>query len=283
MRRCAFRRENPAIRIVKRRGMGKGKDMGMRWTILAGFAAALAHAALAQTAALPATYTGPWRDAPPMAGWTFSGLGSPDYNHPDFDGLNDGAAKLDGTGDFISIDFDSPPETLSFWIKSYVMTSGGVFRVEQSLDGTNWLELASYEPPPATATFQSFALSYHARHVRFRYAEKITGNVGLDGIAISKNLHPVIAHHSLSNAWRSFSIAPSDLGRTYELYYTTNLVHTNWQMTYRMEGNGEPELELRDYSFEFPRYYQVRSFSTPSGKKTVLPRRTKPAWRRPPP
>lgn len=248
--------------------------MANRNTIwMAGVAAALAQLVSAQTAVLPVTYAGPWRDAPPTAGWIFSGLGSPDYL-PDFDGQNDGAAKFDGTGDFISIAFDSPPETLSFWIKSYVMISGGVFSVEQSLDGTNWLELASYEPPPATATFQTFPLSYNARHVRFLYAQRITGNVGLDGIAISKNPHPVIAHHSRSNAWRSFSVAPSDLGRTYELYFTTHLVNTNWIMTYRMPGDGEPELELRDYSFEFPRYYQVRSYPTPPEEKagkTVLP------------
>ena len=66
--------------------MGKGIGMGMCRTILAGFAAALAHMALAQTAALPATYTGPWRDALPPDGWTFSGLGAPDYL-PGFDGF----------------------------------------------------------------------------------------------------------------------------------------------------------------------------------------------------
>lgn len=134
---------------------------------LVGACAALAvRLALAQTAALPASYTGPWRDALPPDGWTFSGLGAPDYN-PDYDGINDGAAKLDDTGDFISIHCATAAGAVSFWVKGLSFISSGVFRVEQSSDGTNWAALAVSTNLPTVAERRTLYPNPPARHLRF--------------------------------------------------------------------------------------------------------------------
>ena len=239
--------------------------------------AAVAQLACAQTAALPATYTGPWRDAVPPDGWTFSGLGAPDYT-PGFDGFGDGAAKLDGTGDFLSVQFDQPPESVSFWIQGFSF-SGGVFRVEQSLNGTNWLTVASYEPPPTNATFQTFGLLPHARHVRFLYLIRGTGNVGLDGIAVAPSAAFAIDRFSQSEGIARVWVLPTETHRRYALQYSTNLHRSNsWTQVFSTNGTGG-ELELIDVHFDFPRFYRVIDV-TPPGRKTAVRGAGKSPWRR---
>lgn len=153
-----------------------------------GWAALAASLAFAQ-APLPTAYSGPWLGGTPPAGWSFSGLGIPDYV-PDYDGLNDGAAKFDGASDSISIHYDSPAASVSFWIRGLTF-SGGTFRVEQSPDGRDWTTLATFAPPPSNATYRTLAPSPHSRHLRFRYVRRATGNVGLDGVSVAKS--PVFA------------------------------------------------------------------------------------------
>ena len=145
-------------------------------------AALVARIGFAQ-ASLPTAYTGPWERGEPPEGWAFHGLGGPDYN-PDYDGINNGAAKLDGTGDYISINFDGAPASVTYWTKGLTF-SGGTFRVEQSIDGTNWTALATYTELPTNATLQTHSTDWAARHIRFLYAVKVTGNVGIDGISVT--------------------------------------------------------------------------------------------------
>ena len=252
--------------------------MAFRKIILTGLAVAtIAQRLCAQTATLPATYTGPWRDAVPPDGWTFSGLGAPDYL-PGFDGFGDGAAKLDGTGDFLSVRFADPPESVSFWIQGFSF-SGGMFRVEQSLDGSNWLTVASYAPPPTNATFQTFALSPHARHVRFLYHIRGTGNVGLDGIAVAPSVAFAIDRLSQSEGIARVWVVPTETYRVYALQYSTNLHRSNsWNQVFSTNGTGG-ELELIDFNFDVPRFYRVIDV-TPPGRKTAIRGPGKSPWRR---
>lgn len=207
-------------------------------------------------ATLPTAYSGPWRDAAPPEGWAFSGLGSPDYS-PDYDGQTNGAAKLDDAGDFLSIQYDLPAESVSFWIRGLTF-SGGVFRVEQSSGGTNWAPLAAYAPPPATATFQTLELSPHSRHVRFIYSERVTGNVGIDGISIAKNAFFVIERFERADGVGRIWVVPSAEDRLYALQHTTNLAMNPvpWVQVSASWGNGG-ELELIDPVVDDPRYYRV--------------------------
>lgn len=230
----------------------------------AGCMAALAARLAWAQAVLPTAYSGPWRDAAPPTGWVFSGLGSPDYA-PDYDGHDDGAAKLDDAGDSISIQYDSPAESVSFWIRGLTF-SGGVFRVQQSVDGTNWMELAAYSPPPATATFQTLDLSSHARHVRFIYAERVTGNVGLDGVSIAKSAFFVMTRFERAGEGGRVWVTPTAEGRLYALQHTTNVLSSNaWIQASASYGNGG-ELELIDPIVHYPRYYRVLDV-TPAAKR----------------
>ena len=242
---------------------------------MAGCAAALAARLACAQAPVPTSYSGPWRGVEPPEGWTFSGLGvDPD---PGYDGTHT-AAKLDDAGDFISVHFDLPPESVSFWIRGYTF-SGGVVRVDQSIDGTNWQALASYAPPPTNATFQTFDLMHHARHVRFLYVSRVTGNVGLDGISVAKNASFVIDRLSQTGSVARVWVLPTEVGREYALQVSTNLQATNsWTGIFSSEGTGG-ELELIDFYFESPRFYRVVDV-TPPGRKTAVRRPAKTPWRR---
>ncbi len=243
----------------------------------AGCAAALAARAAFAQAVLPTSYTGPWQGYEPPSGWIFSGLGSPDYG-PDYDGYNDGAAKLDDTGDFISIHYDLPAAAVSFWIRGLTF-SGGTFRVEESVDGAAWTELAAYAPPPTNATFQTLEPSLHSRHLRFIYSARVTGNVGIDGISIAKSPFYLIERFETSNGVGRVWISTSDASRLYGLQHTTNLAMNPvpWVQVSSAWGNGG-ELELIDFAVAYPRYYRVLDVTPPPGK-TVLPARAKTPWR----
>ncbi len=224
-----------------------------------GMLLALAAQAVFAQATLPTVHTGPWQYGVPPAGWTFSGLGGPDYL-PDYDGINDGAAKLDGTGDFIEIAFNEPASQLSFWIRGLTF-AGGIFTVEESTNGVAWTALQTYADPPTNAAFQVLTPSPAARFVRFIYTSRGTGNVGIDGITLLKEdfVQPVISGATYGGT-NSISVLETVLGRTYVLEYTRGLdaVPALWTPVDSDAGTGGG-LVLQDLSpTNAARFYRVR-------------------------
>ena len=136
-------------------------------------------------ATLPAVWTGPWQNTTPPTGWTFTSLGT-DYA-PGYDGMNDGAAKLDGPGDAVTIFFDGAPNEVSYWIRGNSLSGAYVFKVEESTNGTDWTDVAVFNGSgiPAASELKTNALQAASRHVRFQYVTKVSGNVGVDGISIA--------------------------------------------------------------------------------------------------
>jgi hypothetical protein len=208
-------------------------------------------------ATLPTSYSGPWQTGTPPAGWTFSGLGGPDYN-PDYDGLNNGAAKLDGTGDFILISFDAPAGNLSFWIRG-LSFSGGTFSVEESSDGAAWSSLQTYAPPPTNASYQTLIPSPDSRQIRFIYSVKGTGNVGIDGISIAPFIQPVISDIAVDGI-ADVTVQETLSGRTYVLESASALDAdpVQWIQADSDAGTGG-SLDLQDSaSTNVIRFYRVR-------------------------
>jgi len=213
----------------------------------------------AQTASLPASWTGPWEYSTPPAGWVFSGLGV-DYN-PDYDGNNDGAAKLDDTGDYISIAFDGPAASVSYWIRGLTILSGAVFRVEQSTDGAVWTALHTYTNPPSAAAFERRFPALDARRLRFVYTEKITGNVGLDGIVIDSYVQPSISAWSQSGEVVRVTVPTGSVGRSYVLEGADVLIGDPWvewtQVDAQTGAGGTLDL-TDDAVTNAARFYRVR-------------------------
>ena len=142
--------------------------------------------AVLDTATLPFDYKGPWKDAA-VDGMTQKGL--------DKDGA-DGAAKFNDTGDWLQIKFDSEPGTLSFGIKgnSLKEETPSTFTVEEAAPASEgeeiaWTVVREYKTGDNltnSKSEESLVLAADSRYVRFLYAEKGAGTVGIYDVVISK-------------------------------------------------------------------------------------------------
>lgn len=135
-------------------------------------------------ATLPAFYSGPWTTLP--AGWTKQGTGT---YATDYDGLGEGSAKFDGSGDWIEIFFDGAPSTVSYWLKGSSLSGEYSYKVRESVDGSTWTDVASYGSanPINNSTPVQYTnnLLSSSRYAQFIYITKAVGNVGLDGVTIA--------------------------------------------------------------------------------------------------
>ncbi len=219
---------------------------------------ALAVPAVFAQATLPSVVTGPWERGTPPTGWTFSGLGG-DYQ-PGYDGLQDGAAKLDSTGDFIEIAYVGPAASVSFWIQGNTF-SGGTFTVEESMDGGVWTPLQTVTSSPSPAVFQSLTPLEASRFIRFIYTLDAGGNVGVDGISIlsAEALHPEISDISTGTSV-DVTVLETVLGRTYDLETAPDLDAVPLTWTNADSGTGTVgSLLLQDSLPENPvRFYRIR-------------------------
>lgn len=95
------------------------------------------------------------------------------------------AKKFDSTGDNLIINFASNPGNLTYYITGNSF-NGGTFTVEESEFGTTWTTLHTFTTLP-TGTYTQFTdVPLPAtRFIRFIYTNKVSGNVGLDDVAIA--------------------------------------------------------------------------------------------------
>lgn len=99
--------------------------------------------------------------------------------------------KFDSTGDNLVFKLADSPATLSYIIKSNSF-AGGTFIVETSVDGSSYTTLKTYN----TAVFDEagsdiineihLPLNADVRYIRWTYTNKVTGNIGLGSIYITK-------------------------------------------------------------------------------------------------
>ena len=127
-------------------------------------------------AVLPFAFNSGKEDIEGTLGMSQNGLGS-DYGSAPL-------LKFDGTDDYVIIHFDSEPGMLSYDIKgnSY---SGGTFTVQESADGSEYTNIVGYTELGSKET-KTHTLAATSRYVKFIYTEKVSGNVALGNITISK-------------------------------------------------------------------------------------------------
>lgn len=96
------------------------------------------------------------------------------------------AYKFDATGDQMIIFFASNPGNVTYYLAGNSFTTGGIFLVEESVNGTSWTTLRSHTAPSA-GTYTSFTdvPNSASRYIRFNYSNKVGGNIGLDDVAIA--------------------------------------------------------------------------------------------------
>ena len=146
-------------------------------------------------------------------GLSQEGLGS-DY------GTENTKLKFDGTGDWLLLQFNERPGTLTFDIKGNSF-SGSTFTVQTSEDGTTYTDLATYTDTELTSTVlnEEFTdLGENVRYIKWIYTEKSGGNVGLGNIALAEYSSPVLVP--------SITFDPDFLNFDSELHYDGALPFT---------------------------------------------------------
>lgn len=128
-------------------------------------------------ATLPFEFNGKQADIEGTAGMTHSGIDADDYKSAPY-------LKMNTTGDWLIICFDSEPEKLSYDIKNNSF-SGGTFSVQESADGETYTDVEVHTEITNTQNEEHTLLST-SRYVKFIYTEKVDGNVGLGNIKITK-------------------------------------------------------------------------------------------------
>ena len=143
----------------------------------------------------------------PPTGWTL-GLGT-NGNLTYSSGVGDSiSARLDATGEFISIQVADKPGNLSFYLRGTGFGANppfsGNFKVQESVDGQNWLDVKSFTSMTATFVRHQDALQATSRFIRFFYTQKVDGsNVSLDSVLITPApapTTPVLIVKHLGNA-----------------------------------------------------------------------------------
>lgn len=126
-------------------------------------------------ATLPFSFDGGRADIENKDGMTQNGLGT-DYN-------SSPKLKFDGTGDWVIIKINEAPGTLTYDIKGNSF-SGSTFTIQQSADGSNYSDVATYDALSDTQN-EVKTLDKTTRFVKFIYTNKSNGNVALGNIAIA--------------------------------------------------------------------------------------------------
>ena len=117
-------------------------------------------------------------------GLTQSGLGS------DYADANT-KLKFDGTDDYVILKINERPGILTFYIKGNTF-SGGTFKVQTSADGESYSDLETYTTFGNNVTYEEEFdnLNENVRYIKWIYTEKVSGNVGLGNIALTKYVAP---------------------------------------------------------------------------------------------
>ncbi|MBR4468407.1 MAG: chitobiase/beta-hexosaminidase C-terminal domain-containing protein [Bacteroidales bacterium] len=99
--------------------------------------------------------------------------------------------KFDNTGDWLLLQFNERPGTLTYDIKNNSF-SGGTFKLQTSEDGVTYTDLETYTEITGTQNEEFTDLGENIRYIKWIYTNKVSGNVGLGNIALAKYVEPVL-------------------------------------------------------------------------------------------
>jgi hypothetical protein len=122
-------------------------------------------------------------------GWTTNITGY--YTSSSYTHSPPNAIKFEATAMFLTINFVDEPDTLRYYLRG-ASFSGGTFDIQQSVNGSSWTVVHTFTaaniPNASLASAAPFKdlISANTRFVRFVYTTKVSGNVCVDDILVSK-------------------------------------------------------------------------------------------------
>jgi hypothetical protein len=150
--------------------------------------ASVAMATMVQAQAiLPTTWN---FDDPTPTGWTES-LDLVANGTRYTNGFVGAACKLDADDEYVVVNFSDVCGGVSYYIKGQGSASNDVFTVQESINGTNWTTLRTFNQAELDAVSSTFVQytdvpSANSRYIRWYFTDKQSGrNVALDEIALT--------------------------------------------------------------------------------------------------
>jgi hypothetical protein len=175
-------------------------------------------------------------DASAPTGWTDNGTGS--YT-TSFACTGNNSGKLDSSGDYYQVHFDSQPGEMIFKLKSASMSGESKLIVEESSDGNSWTSIGDYGTCGSCITIVdcddiSVTLNSSSRFVKWTYT-KASGNCVFDDVSIASGVSTPLINVAPStltgftylvdngpSAEQSFTVAGTNLGADITLAPPTN-------------------------------------------------------------
>ncbi|MCC6447833.1 MAG: endonuclease, partial [Chitinophagaceae bacterium] len=154
----------------------------MKKQLLATISAILISIIAFAQASLPTTWNFATTILP--SGWIETNVNSPTTPYYSGSGNPAPAYKLDATGDILMINVASTPGNLTYDLTGNSF-SGGTFLIQESSNGSTWNTLRTITAPGASYVAYTETLNSASRYVRFYYQNKVSGNIGLDNVAIT--------------------------------------------------------------------------------------------------
>ena len=161
--------------------------------------------------------------------------------------------KFNSTGDYVILKIDENPGTLSFDIVGNSYSGSSVFKVQTSANGVDYTDLDSYTTLGSTTSKEYNSLGESVRYIRWIYANKDNGNVGLGNISLDNKLHISLSSYQ----WGTLvANVPLDFeGSTVKAYIVTGhsgAALTKTQMTGTVPANTPLLINAPMDSYEIP-------------------------------
>lgn len=131
------------------------------------------------------------------AGWTINNLNNGNLFYTGSSACNGNQSlRLDATNEALTIFLGSQPGAITYKLKANLSSGqwNGAFRVQESVNGAVWVNMASYQGsgaiPTICSTYTVTPANVQSRYIRFFYENKVSGsNVAIDDVTIAEPIN----------------------------------------------------------------------------------------------
>jgi endonuclease I len=131
------------------------------------------------------------------AGWTITNLNNSALFYTGSAACNGNQSlRLDATNEALTIYLGSQPGTVTYTLKASLSSGqwSGTFRVQESVNGAVWTNMASYTGsgavPTTCSTYTVTPSNPQSRYIRFFYENKVSGsNIAIDDVNIAEPIN----------------------------------------------------------------------------------------------
>jgi endonuclease I len=159
-------------------------------------------------------------------GWTHINVGATGTIYGAANSCGSQALRLDEDGDALLIWLGQQPGTVTFKARSTGTPWDGIFKVQESVDGTTWSDITTFSgsgaiPAANCSTIVSNPTNTLSRYIRLFYQDKVSGsNLAIDDISIAQ---PVLTAATLQVEESTIPVFSGNYAATFSSAVSTPL------------------------------------------------------------